>query len=101
MATEHRDHCWSRRSRRFLLWLLQSQLGAGKRAFSTDSFATFCLLEVPLLTQPLVLVVLTWPDHRGFLADKDRTGVVSSFSLRDSESQNLVFEAGKGHQGQD
>lgn len=56
-------------------------------------------LEIPLLTHPLVLAFLTWPDQRGFLGDKDRAGVVSSFSLRDSESQNLVFGAGKGHQG--
>lgn len=56
-------------------------------------------LDIPLLTHPLVLAFLTWPDQRGFLGDKDRAGVVSSFSLRDSESQNLVFGAGKGHQG--
>lgn len=100
MATGHREHCWRRRPRKFLS-LLQSQLGAGQGAFPTDSSATFCLLGIPVLTHPLILVFLTWPDHRGCLGDKDRTGVLSPFSLSDSESQNLVFGAAKGHQGWD
>lgn len=65
------------------------------------SLTTSCLLEIPLLSHPLILAFLSLPDQRGILGDKDRTGVVSSFSLRHSESQNLVFEAGKGPQGQD
>lgn len=75
--------------------------GDGKGALPMGSLTTFCLLEIPVLSQPLILAFLTWPDQRGVLWDKNRTGAVSSFSPRDSESQNLVFEAGKGPQGQD
>lgn len=53
--------------------------GDGKGALPMGSLTTFCLLEIPVLSQPLILAFFTWPDQRGILWDKNRTGAVSSF----------------------